>query len=245
MTERPGSFHGDPCELYWSSSEFNDGHLGLLSADELDRRRGFKFLRDADTFTASRILLRLVLADRLGEPAAELRFTRDCIFCPVPHGKPRLGEPRLGQRDGQVHFNVSRSSDFVVVAVDSVEVGIDLEAVSEHPLGAFAGMALHSSERAIEPADMVSVAREQMRFWTRKEASLKAAGVGLVVDPRDIGVGASGSSANRVQWDGPHRPALPVWVNDVALPGDYVCSVATVSEFAHPVRLIDARPLLA
>lgn len=229
-----------PFDVYWSSSGFSEEFLGLLSVDELERRRGFTFRADADTFAASRILLRLVLADRLGKPAASLGFTRDCLFCPLPHGKPRLSPP-----DAHVHFNVSHSSGVVVVAVAPVEVGVDVEAIPAHPLDAFAGMALHPSERTIDPAGTVNLAQEQMRLWTRKEASLKAAGVGLVVDPRDIGVGASGASPGRVRWDGPHRPASPVWVSDISLPLDFACSVATVSESAHSVRLVDAGPLLA
>ncbi|MBG6213167.1 4'-phosphopantetheinyl transferase [Cryobacterium sp. CAN_C3] len=230
----------DFCDVFWASSRFNEVFLGALSADELDRRRSFRFSQDADVFSASRILLRLVLADRIGQTPADLKFTRDCLFCPRPHGKPRLNLP-----NAQVHFNVSHSAGVVVVAVASVEVGVDIEAIPTHPLDAFEGMAVHPMELShFDQTEMVDQPQEQMRLWTRKEATLKAAGVGLVVSPRDISVGASGSAPERVQWDGLHKPALPIWVSDIDFLRNYACSIATMSESPHSVRLVDAQGLL-
>lgn len=79
------------------------------------------------------------------------------------NGKPQL----VG---GAVHFNVSHSGELAVVAVSDAPVGVDIE-----------------QRRAI--ADPVAFARrfhfdstdqrELMRLWCRKEAWLKARGIGL------------------------------------------------------------------
>lgn len=100
-----------------------------------------------------------------------------------PHGKPAL------QRGP--HFNLAHSADFVACAVCSVGVvGIDVEAF-ERPGSVdelFARVA-HPREAAVRAAAPAPRRRELFeRAWTRKEAALKAAGLGLSVDPRSIDV---------------------------------------------------------
>ena len=81
----------------------------------------------------------------------------------------------------------------------------------------FADVALHPDERATPPADPT-------RTWVRKEALLKAYGLGLAVDPsRRRGSTTTGSSRGTSH----HPPPGAVWLRDLAVPG-HVVAVAVL-----------------
>lgn len=123
----------------------------LLSSDERLRADRFRFERHRAAYTVARATLRLILGDFLGRDPAVLRFVYG------PHGKPRL--------EGGPHFNLSHAEGLALYAVsEDVEVGVDLEFVREPP----------------DIGDPACVSPEDFwRRWTRREALLKAEGVGL------------------------------------------------------------------
>ncbi len=155
----------------------------------------------------SRAATRDVLARTLDVAPASLRFTRDCLRCGDPrHGKPTLvGEP--------LAFNVSHSGELAVIAVgvSGHTLGVDVEAIRPRRFGLekLAARTLNTEEidrwRA-EPDDdrLVSF----LQLWTAKEAYLKAIGIGIATDLREVVV--------------PHH----WWSEQVAVPNDYVASLA-------------------
>jgi 4'-phosphopantetheinyl transferase len=120
----------------------------------------------------SRAALRIALAARLGRPPASLRFASD------RHGKPILA-PSPGRH---VHFSLSTSGDCCLIALSAVgPVGVDLERIVAFPE---LEELVRSRFAPSEAAAIVRLPREkQLRAfyncWTRKEACLKATGVGL------------------------------------------------------------------
>lgn len=93
------------------------------------------------------------------------------------HGKPLLA-------DGALAFNVAHSGSWALIAIAPREVGIDIE---EHrPLDAAALAA-----RYFTPAEAAAVRNEPalfFRVWARKEAWLKARGVGVLVPLNEVDV---------------------------------------------------------
>jgi 4'-phosphopantetheinyl transferase superfamily len=79
------------------------------------------------------------------------------------NGKPQL----IG---AAVHFNVSHSGELALVAVSDAPVGVDIEQQR-----AIADPVAFARRLHFETADP----RELMRLWCRKEAWLKARGIGL------------------------------------------------------------------
>jgi 4'-phosphopantetheinyl transferase len=137
--------------------------------DEADRARAdrFRFARDRRRFVVRRAKLRRLLAAHVGVGAADLRFEQN-----------RFGKPRLS---GGPHFTLSYSGERMMMAVSDVEVGCDVEridpALDWSPLAAslFAG-----SERACLAALTETAARTAFfHCWARKEAFVKALGLGL------------------------------------------------------------------
>jgi 4'-phosphopantetheinyl transferase len=108
-------------------------------------------------------------------------------FAATPRGKPVVRFP-----DGRtVPFSAARAGHDVLVAVGrSGPVGVDIEAVRDHDdLEQAVDAVLASEERDL--ADASAPARRlaaRYRAWTRKEAFLKAIGIGFAVDPRRIAI---------------------------------------------------------
>ncbi|PWC39874.1 4-phosphopantetheinyl transferase [Azospirillum sp. TSO35-2] len=140
----------------------------LLAEDELDRAGRFLMERLTDRFILRRGLLRLLLGRCTGRDPASLRFDYGT------HGKPSL--------PGGPSFNLADSEDSlaIAVAVDGL-VGADIERL--RPIESAEGIAerfFHASERAALQALPPDQGDEGFLLaWTRKEAFIKAAGVGL------------------------------------------------------------------
>jgi 4'-phosphopantetheinyl transferase len=122
------------------------------------------------------------LASRLlGRPAV---VTHHCASCGgSDHGQPRV--------DG-AFVSLSRAGDLVAIAASlDGPVGVDLETVARVSASgfddvAFTGRELVAIDAAAQPDEV------RARFWTAKEAILKARGTGLRTDPRLVDVRDAG-----------------------------------------------------
>jgi 4'-phosphopantetheinyl transferase len=141
----------------------------LLSDDERERARRFRFDRDRHRYIAGRGQLREALSRYVGEQPAGLRFRYG------PHDKPYL----VG--DGP-HFNLSHSGPVMLLALSSAaEVGIDVELdVQDLARERIAERFFSPGEvRALRALPAALQARAFLHCWTRKEAFIKARGDGL------------------------------------------------------------------
>jgi 4'-phosphopantetheinyl transferase len=190
--------------------------------DAAERARAARFVRDADRarHLLGRALARTLLAQRTGVAPASLRWVADA------DGKPALDGPGPA-------FNLSHSGDWIACALAAdVPVGVDVQETT--PAMARPddfGRVLGPRERARidgmpdEAARIAAFARA----WARKEALLKAVGVGLQLELDDIDI-VDGVDGPR--WDAPAdaRSALALagaWtLRDVAVDGRHACAVA-------------------
>jgi 4'-phosphopantetheinyl transferase len=144
---------------------------GELSPAEEERVRRRAFEEDRRRFAASRAALRRLLAARTGTTPSALRIEEG------PHGRPEVaGGPR---------FSLSHSGPLWVCALtEGREVGVDVEALREVPEAAqIAARWFGPGERAVLAAAPEARRREAfLRGWVRKEAYLKALGVGFASD---------------------------------------------------------------
>lgn len=150
-----------------------------LSATELQRSGRFVYARDARRFVAAHVALRTLLSQQWGVRPRE-EFVVDA------NGKPRLG---AGRREG---FNISHSGSTALVCLGpGPGVGVDVEELQPMPdASALAQANFDSSE--IEDLSLQSPESASIAFltvWTRKEACLKAWGVGLNLSPLAATVG--------------------------------------------------------
>ncbi len=199
-------------EVYLAHASVDATARGLGWLDAAERRRADAFRSEAarDLFVAARATLRIQLGRRLGGAPETIRFGLG------DHGKPTLAAPWDA---AGWHFNVSHSGTLALVAIArSLAVGIDVERIDAIPAGEMEGLsASHFSAaemRRWRAADAAGRTEMFFRVWTRKEAVLKAWGVGFVDDL---------AAVDTV----PGPRVLEKWsVRDWAVPPGYVAAVA-------------------
>ena len=152
----------------------------ILDAAERSRAERFRFERDRRQYVTAHGVARAVLAGYAGGDPAALRFDVG------PFGKPSLaGAP--------VAFNLSHSGDRVVVAVARDEIGVDVEQWRDIEWMRLATSFFSAAEcAALRAAGDDDVQAAFYACWSRKEAYLKALGVGIGngLDFFDVSVGA-------------------------------------------------------
>jgi 4'-phosphopantetheinyl transferase len=154
-----------------------------LSADERERASRFRFARDRDRFIGARGLLREILALYLNDSPGRLSFRYGA------HGKPFLAGEHSTLR-----FNVSHSFDAMLLAIAHMrEVGVDVEGVCNIGLVMDeTGDAVLSEpeKQALARFDGEDKRTNLLRFWTLKEAFIKADGRGVSLPLERIDVSA-------------------------------------------------------
>ncbi|RWC34954.1 MAG: 4'-phosphopantetheinyl transferase superfamily protein [Mesorhizobium sp.] len=158
--------------------------LTALSPAELTRGSRFVFERDQRRHLAAHAALRTVLSVYIGQAPEELDLRE------TPEGKPVLA-------DGRLAFNLSHSGELALVAVAAAgQVGVDIELVAPLSDEMSIARSLFAPSEVTQLESLTSDARRLMfyRFWTCREALLKAAGVGLSGEGLEIGMEANGEA---------------------------------------------------
>lgn len=172
----------------------------ILDEEELERAARFRFEPDRERYILGHGMLREVLGRHVDADPAMLRFARG------PYGKPII-------QGSDVHFNFSDTKDAVLVGTSTVaELGVDLEtmhrqvdhdAVADH----------YFTPKEIDALNRAAGSERKRRFlelWTRKEAVLKACGIGLMDDLKELSV-LDGINALRITHPGFMHVAAPTY----------------------------------
>lgn len=187
--------------------------LKTLSAGERERFQSFRDPLRAAHFAGAHAEARRFLAGILGCHPARLRFGRHpCAGCGgAGHGRPYLSRPRT-----RWEFSLSRSGPYwVCAAAEGVRVGVDLERVRPMDLSRLPSAILSSGERRhLYGVPGEFRAAEFIRCWTRKEAVVKASGIGIEAALGDIDVGPA-QTRPRVTHKAPGCEFDTWWVSDL------------------------------
>jgi 4'-phosphopantetheinyl transferase len=152
-----------------------------LCPAEIDRAHRFHHPSDRDTWRAGRAWVRHRLATRLHRAPDAVAFEQD------NHGRPRILDV-----PPDFDANWSHSGRWIALALSSHgPVGIDIEVLRP-------GMAVDELAATVcSPEEQLALAgtsdpstrsRLFLRFWTAKEALMKATGLGAALDPGLIAV---------------------------------------------------------
>ena len=200
---------------------------GALSCGEHRRAARFASSRDAGRYLAARHALRRLLGRALHVLPDSLEIEAD-VF-----GKPRLIPDR------GLYFSVSRSGDCALIGISRrCLIGVDVEV--RRPVRESAALAAFSFTQ--EEFETWSGRRASsdcwfLTCWTRKEAAVKALGVGLSMSLQGVDAGCQ---RERRRVSVRMSPACrEIDVLSVALPIDAFAAVALVAPRESPVLLAE------
>lgn len=143
--------------------------IDLLDSTETVRAARFRFERDRHRYIACHGILRVLLGRAIGRAPADLRFDV------TGYGKQSL-------RDSTLRFNISHSHQLALFAISrDITVGCDIELQDERFLAEnipehFFSAAEIAEWNALPPTERLA---GFFAGWTRKEAYIKARGLGL------------------------------------------------------------------
>ncbi|WP_223067498.1 4'-phosphopantetheinyl transferase family protein [Paenibacillus caui] len=131
----------------------------------------FVFEEDRFRSLAGELLARTMIAETLGVSQADLVFTRN-----------RYGKPFLLQPTSTLEFNISHAGTWVVAAVSTQAIGIDVERTA--PIDPELARRFFSGEEyqliRNQPSEEQTIAKFY-EIWTYKESYIKAVGKGLSI----------------------------------------------------------------
>jgi 4'-phosphopantetheinyl transferase len=150
---------------YW------DEALGTLGPAEAKRATCLRLQARRQAYVYAHASLRLLLARVVGDKTAA-----SMAFSEGPKGKPGLAGD-----EGDIHFSISYRDGYAALALGSAPLGIDIELLQDGiDMGAIADRYFTAHERAyLAAAAQSDRGPVFFKLWTRKEALVKAAGVGI------------------------------------------------------------------
>ena len=152
-----------------------------LNPDEVARSEKFSVPHARERYVAARGILRQLLGGYLDLEPAKVEFVYG------PQGKPRLSRAH----DSDIFFNVSHSQTLGLFAfAKGQEVGVDVEEVRTDFKGMEIANRFFSDEEAAALSNLPPKLAEEGFFncWTKKEAYVKAVGVGMGISLRSFTV---------------------------------------------------------
>jgi 4'-phosphopantetheinyl transferase len=200
------------CGVWWADPGAAGPRLAaILSGAEHERWRRFRFDHDRAAYLAAHALTRIVAGGLLGIAPGDVSFETACANCGGPHGKPKMP-------GGVLEFSITHSRRRVGVAfAHHLPVGIDVEDVTADRLGAALALTVLAPAEQAALASLPEDRRSDgfLRYWTRKEALLKATGLGLSVSPELVTVTAPGDSPALLAWTATPALAQPAYLHDL------------------------------
>jgi 4'-phosphopantetheinyl transferase len=210
----------------------------LLDERERSRLERFRRTQDRRRFAVAAALVRQVVGGYAGLAPSSVVIDRECDACGRPHGRPRA--PQVDD----LGLSVSHGGDHVLVAaVIGSAVGVDVQPIT----GVRIYEELLTATLSHEEAARVRAVSERFRtqafcvYWARKEAVLKALGVGLAIPPSDIVVTAWDAQPALVAPEVAELVGADLELRDLAVGGRSVAALAMLGRVGR-VRLVDYSP---
>jgi 4'-phosphopantetheinyl transferase len=198
------------------------GHCeGLLSPSERARHQRFVFQRDRDQFLIARVLLRTTLSRYSSLQPGDWRFQVN------EFGKPEIDS---SQTPSPLRFNLSHCDGLVICGVTvGRKIGVDCENTQRHvEISNLAPRVFSACEQeCLESAPASARAETFFRFWTLKEAYIKARGLGMQIPLPEFSMDFANSDSIGISFSRKIEDQSRAWqFFEPALPAPFLAAVA-------------------
>jgi len=152
-----------------SNLVFLEDFQSTMAPNEIAAATRFYHTTDKNRSIVTRGAVRKILGEYLNQPPHSIAFGTE------KNKKPLI----LNDRKAGLHFNISHSGDWILLAVADHEVGVDIELIN-YLFHYQEVMADYFSGDEIGYIKQNTPVERFFKLWTRKEALIKATGKGLV-----------------------------------------------------------------
>ncbi|KEO85183.1 4'-phosphopantetheinyl transferase family protein [Tumebacillus flagellatus] len=203
--------------------------LYLLDPEEREVYNRYRVDSKKIEFLLGRALLKTQIGSRLGRDPESVHFVKN------DYGKLFLADAAAPA----FHFNLTHSGSVIACAFAPMTVGVDVEYAGNDHLSVMPTVFTAEEQAYVHSREPDERLQAFYRIWTRKEAYVKAVGMGLSISPDSFGVPIEEMGEGE-------------WAYYTCRPADsYVLSLAVSSqghapsETVHPnLHAVDARRLL-
>jgi 4'-phosphopantetheinyl transferase len=230
----------DECHVWWAAIGPGQQRLSRL-LDQREQERAARIRHDPSRalYVLAHATARLVVSALTGLAPAAVPFTAVCRHCAGPHGRPQVTTEL-----GLLRLSISHSGQRVAVAVTrDVDVGVDVERIELRGAGLPTGVLSPSEQAVLNELPEHEQLPALIRYWTRKEAVLKATGDGLVIAPAALTVSAPSQPPALLAWTDRPFPHTGVELRDLSPGPGYRASLALLAP-GMTVREKDATSLI-
>lgn len=178
FTEPPWKYGRSDIKLFKIELSAYDERIdylkNFLAPHEIERAEKYHFKKDKNRFIICRALLKFLLANHINLDINKINIEVDSYKKPYLPNRP------------SVYFNVSHAGDYGLIVIAKHLVGIDIEYINkEFDYKEILQNVFHQNE-----IDVIKTSKDQhhtfYKFWTRKEAIVKAIGKGIDDDLKNI-----------------------------------------------------------
>lgn len=199
--------------------------LSLLNETESERYDSYRKEDDKKRALLSFALLRLLLSRVTGKAPEKIKISRACPICGKPHGKPKVLE------EEPIEVNISHSGKWVLIAIAlHTPVGIDVEKRTPDLIEDEMVKKVLSTEELREWEKLSCSEKEAAfyRYWTRKEAILKATGEGLTVPMPGLSVSRQEMTPRLIRWEGNEEKVSQIHCYPILIDPQYEACLAVI-----------------
>ena len=209
----------------------------LLSTEEKDRHRRFKFEKDRHQFLISHAMVRTVLSSYVDVHPSAWQFSYN------PHGRPEIAMSGINT---PLRFNLTHTEGLAACLVTlNSDCGIDAEKLRlpGNPQGIAEKMFAPSERRALNQLQGEAFVQRFFTYWTLREAYCKAIGLGLSSPMDHFSFECADNESFRIKFDAPPNNHTPNWQFAILRPAPaHIAAIAVCSD--EPAKDVVVQPFL-